>query len=95
MLGGIEGTWDPNQGSLNTSGAFTGIGSPATASVTAKGQFFASQEWAGDIQLMDQANALTLHVEHKTGAVDIKGGAPKWRFANALAFIKFYGRGGR
>ena len=46
-----------------------------------------------ELQLADEGNMMAVHVDHSGTQVDAKGGAPKWRFVNALAFLKFYGRG--
>jgi len=62
-------------------------------SFNARGQFLSSPQWSGDLQLIDPPNTGAFHIEKKPGSFDLKGGAPSWSLANALAFGKFYGRG--
>ena len=93
VLGGIDGTWDPKQGTIATTGIFSGIGAPAHLSLNAKGQFFSPPQWSGDMQLIDGSRSGAFHVEAHAATWDIKGSAAQWSLSNALAFAKFYGRG--
>jgi hypothetical protein len=93
VLSSVEGHWDPRPETLDARGTFAGIVAGTTLSFTAKGQFFSSPQWAGDLTLSDQGNSATFHIVKKGDAADIKGQATRWRLANALSLLKFYGRG--
>jgi hypothetical protein len=85
VLGSISGSWDPAKAALNARGGFTGSGSPAQLSFTGTAQ-------GGDIQMTDGGDSCAIHVENKSGTLDIKGGSSQWPLDNALVFLKFYGR---
>jgi hypothetical protein len=93
VLTSVEGQWDPRPETIDLQGTFTGIASGVRAAFSAKGQFFTSQQWAGDLQLTDQSNSAAFHVSDTAGAFEIKGQSARWNLANALSFLKFYGRG--
>jgi hypothetical protein len=93
VLATVEGHWDPRPETLDAQGAFSSIVAGTRVSFNAKGQFFSSPQWTGDIQFSDGGNAATFHVTKNADALDLKAQSAKWRLANALAFLKFYGRG--
>src|SRR5207302_10200704 len=93
LLASVEGQWDPRPEAIDTQGSFTGLAAGVRLSFTAKGQFFSSPQWAGDLQLTDQTNSAAFHVTDSAGVLEIKGQSARWNFANALSFLKFYGRG--
>jgi hypothetical protein len=93
VLGSIEGGLDLKQDTIKTTGAFTGLGAPASFSLSAMGQFFSNPKWSGDLQLMDQANSAAFHLDQQGEVLDVKGGSSRWGLSNGLAFIRFYGRG--
>ncbi len=93
VLSTVEGHWDPRPESLDTQGSFSSIAAGTHVTLSAKGQFFSSPQWAGDLQLSDAGNAAAFHVTKSADVLDLKAQSAKWRLANALAFLKFYGRG--
>jgi hypothetical protein len=85
VLGALSGAWDPAKTTLNTRGDFTGLGSPAHLTFNGSMQ-------GGDIQLTDGGDSCAIHVDNKSGTLDMKGGSAQWPLGNALVFIKFYER---
>ena len=93
VLASVQGQWDPRPEVIDSQGTFTGIAAGVHLSFSAKGQFFTSPRWTGDLQLSDQSNSAAFHITKAADSIDIKGQSPKWNMANALSFLRFYGRG--
>ncbi len=93
VLSTVEGQWDPRPETIETQAAFTGIGAGVRLTFNAKGHFFSSPEWSGDLELKDQDNSAAFHLVKNADVLDAKGQSSKWRLATAISFLKFYGRG--
>jgi hypothetical protein len=92
VLGAVEGQWDPRPEMIDAQGTFSGIAAGVHATLNAKGQFFSTPQWSGDLQFTDQSNSASFHLSKNTDGAEIKGQAAKWNLANALSFLKFYAR---
>ena len=92
VLSSIAGSWNPKEGSITAGGDFTGLGSPAHLTISAKGQFVSAPQWSGDLQLSNRSDSCAVHLDDKAGQWEAKGASAQWPLANALAFAKFYGR---
>jgi hypothetical protein len=101
VLASVAGQWDPRPETLDAQGTFASIVAGTSVSFTAKGQFFSSPQWSGDLTFSDQGNTAAFQVirSHVGGIsasvsqlMDIKGQAARWRLSNALSFLRFYGR---
>ncbi len=93
VLGSIDGNWDTKLGNVLTVGTFSGIGAPAHLSLSAKGQFFGTPQWSGDMQLTEGSHSGTLHLEKQGASFDAKGAAGQWSLRTLWHCAKFYGRG--
>jgi hypothetical protein len=92
VLSSVGGHWDPRPETLDAQGTFAGIVAGTSLSYTAKGQFFTSPQWAGDLTLSEQGNSAAFHITKTASMADVKGQAARWRLANALALFRFYSR---
>jgi hypothetical protein len=86
VLGSISGSWDAAKAALNAQGDFAGLGSPAHLTFTG------GVQGTGDVQLTTGGDSCAIHIDNKSGILDVKGGSAQWPLDNALTFIKFYNR---
>jgi len=92
VLSLVEGSWNPRPETLDVRGVFTGPLSGVSLALAAKGQFFGNLQWSGDLEMIDQTNALTAHLTSTAQGFELKSQASTWRLSLASAVFHFFAR---
>jgi hypothetical protein len=91
-LSAVQGHWDPQHDLLETAGSFQTVAA-TRVNLTAKGKFFHSPQWAGDLRLTSQTNQTAgFHLVAASDVLEVRGEASRWPLANALPFLRFISR---
>ncbi len=92
VLSLVEGSWNPRPETLEVRGAFTGPLSGVSLAFAANGQFFANPQWTGDLEVADQAHALTARLTRTPQGFELKSQASTWRLSRASTVLQFLAR---
>ena len=87
----VDGAADRDHQTLQISGSLTGAVIPVAFAFQGHGRFL-SGTWNGDLKCTDESRVWALHIDDASGRMAVTGQSAQWRWDNAFALFKFYGR---